>query len=193
MTNTDDNSFLGFQWPSDVKFSNLRASSSKIREALQFWLELRNGSQLPTVSDFDFVKVPQLVSHLTSIDVGPEPDRFRLRYIGSSIAEMTGRNATGKELDEELYPENRENVVRWARHSWKTAQPVLVTSGVAFADRDWTTLESLHLPLRSDEGKVVRIVSCVDPVEPRPELDFSTRRVLHDWRNSRPDSERDTL
>lgn len=184
MAGIDKDQYSGSKWPGDMESSNLGASSAKVRSALQFWCELGSCDQLPTVRDFDFLKIPELIPHLVSVDVGPGPEDFRYRQIGTYMTDMSGRNATKSKLDEELYPDNREVMVRFHRHCWQTAEPVLVTSRVAFADRDWATLESLFLPLCSDQGEVTRIVCCADEVELRRELDLSNDRVVLDWRNS---------
>lgn len=78
-------------------------SAPKIRALYDYWRSIHPGGGLPGRRHFDPVDIPTLLSHLWMIDVAREPLRFRFRLLGTEIVKFTGRDDTGRWLDE-VYP-----------------------------------------------------------------------------------------
>lgn len=66
----------------------------------QHWLTLKGDRALPSPADFDILGLPQLMGHLHILEVAVDPPRFRFRLFGTRIAEIAGRDLTGRWVDE---------------------------------------------------------------------------------------------
>ncbi len=64
------------------------------------WTSLQASGRLPPPSAFDILEVPKLFGHLHLVDVIGTPPRFRFRLFGTTIAEIGGRDLTGRWVDE---------------------------------------------------------------------------------------------
>lgn len=137
---------------------------------LELWRERRHEGRLPARADFD---PRELASHLGWIvltDVEDDPLRFRYRLIGSNVAEMAGRDMTGRYLDDIYTPEVFRIVTAGYRAAIELRQPVRVHGRFHQVDRGYMTLESLELPLSSDGRRVdmLMVRDCIAFAEDQP-------------------------
>ena len=107
----------------------------------------------PDWASFDPLQVPQILPDVVVVDVGWSPLRFRYRVVGTRIADIAGRDATGRWLDESLYGDNLEVMLWTYRRCAETAAPLATVGRVHFANKEWITLAHLFLPYsRYGEG-----------------------------------------
>jgi hypothetical protein len=116
---------------------------------------------MPARADFDPVDVPQILPNITITDVFYDPLRFRYRLIGTAITELTGRDATGKWLDRELYGDNLDRMLWTFQSCVEGREPVAVRQQAQFPNRDWVTVEVLLMPLGDRDDRVSQIISCL--------------------------------
>ena len=72
-----------------------------LRELHAFWDGKRAGRAMPARRDLDPVEIPGLLKHLILLDVTHDPLRFRVRLYGTAVADLRGRDLTGRYLYED--------------------------------------------------------------------------------------------
>lgn len=148
-------------------------ASPKIRALYAYWLSIRpQGGLLPARRHFDPLDVPELLPNIWMIDVRRDPLRFRFRLVGTEVVRFTGRDATGRWLDE-VYPDYRSSDAYRVHHAVaESGRPHYRRSGVlSNPGRPFVEAERLYLPLAED-GRNVDIVLVMtlysgDPPPPR--------------------------
>jgi hypothetical protein len=156
--------------------------SPNLRQLRDVWLGALDGRTMPSRRDFDPIKMPRLLPHIAMTDVFYEPLRFRYRLIGTAITAMTGRDATGRWLDEDLYGDRTERFLWTFKTCVETRAPVAVRQHAQFPDRDWAVVEVLLMPMGETGDSVEMILSGVVVVDtkiphPSPDIGF-----IPDWR-----------
>lgn len=131
---------------------------------LEIWRRRCVNARLPSRSDFEPSVFAGHLGWIVLTDVEHEPLRFRFRLIGSNVAEMAGRDVTGRYLDEVYSPEVHRVVTAGYRAAVELRQPVRVHGYFRQVDRGFMTLESLELPLSSD-GRTVDMLMVRDCIE----------------------------
>ena len=79
----------------------------RLHRLYHHWHALRGGNAMPSPAQFDILAVPQLMGHVHVVEVHGDPPRFRFRLFGTRVAEVGGRDLTGKWVDD-IQPQ------RWA-------------------------------------------------------------------------------
>src|SRR5690349_17666713 len=76
----------------------------RLRTLARYWFSRRSGDQVPSRADIDPLDFPALLPNIMLLDRVAENghDRFRFRLSGTNIALHTGRELTGRYLDEVL-------------------------------------------------------------------------------------------
>lgn len=135
----------------------------KIRALFQYWQSIHRDpehpeSELPGRQHLDPMDIPQLLPNIWMIDVTHEPLRFRFRLVGTEIVKFTGRDATGKWLDE-IYPDyQNSDAYRFHRACALSGRPAYRKGSVlSNPGRDYIEAERLYLPL-AENGKDVDIL-----------------------------------
>ena len=129
----------------------------ELAPVLAWW---RSTGAPPTVSAFSpFVIPTRLLPNTTLFDVEEGPRRYRVRLMGTAIADHFGGDATGRYLDEVFAPAAYD-IVRSGFDS-----PV-ATGTPHFAARVYNTMQGreisfsrLVLPLADDRGRIIRLIS----------------------------------
>jgi len=123
----------------------------KIHTLFGYWDSLRSGTGLPTRSDFDPTKIPNLLPNIWLIDVVPPTPRFRYRLVGTAIVEARGHDQTGAYLDQEVadFPRSQTCIdlqkVLAGTVSWRRGLPDKL-----HRLNDIVSLERIFLPLASN-------------------------------------------
>jgi hypothetical protein len=134
-------------------------AAPKIKALYAYWLSIRPaGGLLPARRHFDPLDIPELLPNIWMIDVRRDPLRFRFRLIGTEVVRFTGRDATGRWLDE-VYPNYRSSDAYHVHCAVaESSRPRYRKSGVlSNPNRKQVTAERLYLPL-ADDGRNVDIV-----------------------------------
>ena len=142
-------------------------AAPKIRALLRYWESIRprgaESGALPGRRHLDPVDIPELLPNIWMIDVAREGQadtgpRFRFRLVGTEIVKFTGRDATGRWLDE-TYPGYAESdAFRFHRRVAESGRPDYRRGGVlSNPGRGHIEAERLYLPL-ADDGRMVDIL-----------------------------------
>lgn len=158
-----------------------RISSAMILALRDHWIEACGARAMAERADIDPLKMPKLLPHVVLTEVHQKPLRFRYRLIGTWVTEMSGRDVTGRWLDEEIYGNNTERML-WAYHKCVDQRtPVAVREQVQFTAKEWIVIEALLLPLGNDVDGVTMILSGVDDVANSVEKPPEGSRYTLDW------------
>jgi len=133
----------------------LRFRRPELRELAALWDEKRAGRLAPDRGDFSpFVLRPYLPRVLI-YEIVHEPDgrrRFRIRLYGTLISQYSGRDPTGKFVDEIMTEQayaDFNNGLSWATDN---AKPLRAAGSYYFVDRSFVQFESVTLPLTVGRG-----------------------------------------
>ena len=132
----------------------------EIRELIDYWRSIHPQSGLPGRRHFDPIDLPELLAQIWLIDVARAPLRFRFRLVGTALVEFTGRDSTGKWLDE-VYPEFAESgLSQRLRRCVETAEPQFRRHSIATQARSsQIEAEQIYLPLAADGASVDMILA----------------------------------
>ena len=134
-------------------------AAPKVKALHAYWQSIRpEPGLLPGRRHFDPLDIPQLLPNLWMIDVCGAPPRFRFRLIGTEIVKFTGRDETGRWLDE-VYPNYRSGeAYRVHCAVVESGRPRYRKSGVlSRPGRRGVEAERVYLPL-AENGRTVDIV-----------------------------------
>ncbi|MCW5750354.1 MAG: PAS domain-containing protein [Alphaproteobacteria bacterium] len=141
-------------------------SEIRLVRLLEYWEGKRAGREMPRRSDIDPIEIPAILPILYLTEVGHEPFRVRFRLVGTEVVRLTGRDVTGRHVDESLYGENAAEILGFFRAACEHRRPVLVQGHAYWLhQKEWMRVTSLHLPLGS-EGAHVGMVLCGFAAEP---------------------------
>lgn len=130
------------------------------------WSGWSRDGALPGRADFDPLDLAYLLGRLLLMDVvGPPPLRFRYRLIGSTLAQRSHRDLTGRFTDAVEDAEYRAYVEDWHRRILETRRPGGRLVRRMIAGR-WIYYEMLTLPLSSDDATVDMTLSGFHYAEP---------------------------
>lgn len=145
-------------WPENVPGD----CHEKIRQIVTYWLSIHPADGLPGRQHLDPLDIPQLLPNVRLQDVVGVPPRIRMRLMGTRVVEFFGKDHTGKWLDD--VSEDFANsgtyrdfldVVREKQPSWRQGRARLVY------EKDFVTLERVHLPLARDGTTVDMVLTCM--------------------------------
>ncbi|MBI1776524.1 MAG: PAS domain-containing protein [Proteobacteria bacterium] len=125
-----------------------------IREVACLWQAKRRGRLAPSRRDLDPDELRLYLPNIFMLDVVEPGMRFRVRLMGTGLVRATGRDNTGRFLDEVLpashYPGVREElddvVTRFV--------PRYAISSMAWQRRSFARYHRLMVPLSDDEVRV---------------------------------------
>jgi hypothetical protein len=124
---------------------------------LGYWRAKRRPGILPGRKDIDPVDIrPDVLPNLQLIDVVPAHPRrrFRFRLVGTRIVDLTGRESTGRFVDEIIDPARVAEMEVWMGRVVDVPEAWVYSAPLAFKHNDWKWAWRLSLPLAAD-GKNV--------------------------------------
>jgi len=132
----------------------------EMRELVGNWLSIHPGDRLPGRGAFDPGAVPRLLRHLVLTDVERNPYRFKVRVLGTAVADAFGRDFTGKYMDE-VFTGHGASLSHTLRvRAVETGLPCLRPAGPGtFPGLEIAPLEGVHLPFASDGVTVDCVMS----------------------------------
>jgi len=142
-------------------------ADARLNALFDYWKAIRGERSCPALADLDPAKIPRLLPVLYLIDVLADPRRFRYRLIGTELAVFTGRDSTGRMVDEALYePAVLDRVLSGMNHVADTGTALLsIGSSYWVARKEWARVALLLLPLAAD-GRMVDMILGGIAVEP---------------------------
>ena len=113
-----------------------------------YWDVKRGDRLMPARADLDPLDIPQVLSHLILLDVTHDPLRFRVRLYGTEVADLRGRDLTGRYLYEGAPTTIGETTRPWNLATVETRRPHYVTGPYEdISDGRLGTFHRLGLPL----------------------------------------------
>lgn len=141
----------------------LHLQRPELKALLALWRDLKGERAVVDRAAFDPTTTlrPYLARVLIHEMVGTPPaHRFRFRLYGTRIAQFTGRDSTGRFVDETVMPsaaQSYHDIMTWVATE---ARPLRVTGTLHYHDRSFLKFETLCL-LLSVGGPEIRQVLCV--------------------------------
>lgn len=132
----------------------------------RYWLLRANETGgVPKLADIDLMELWQHAGHISISDVERAPNlgetRFRWRYAGTKLYELTGLELTGRYMDEvftgsdEVLDVHATIVSKGNSHFWRRSIQNMVT------DSEPLSYERLSMPLKNEYGDIGHVLSIV--------------------------------
>lgn len=140
--------------------------SPTLRALAQYWLAKRGDRDMPSRADIDPIEIPALLSRMALLDVLPGTPRFRFRLVGTQVASFTGRDMTGRTVDEAAYGIHTHDAIKVYSSSIDRRGPTYGFNRAVAVGRETLVVEWLNLPLSSDGKAVDVLIIGLDAVAP---------------------------
>ena len=136
--------------------------SPPIRQAYQYWEAKRCGRFAPSRVDIDPLEMKGFLAHVVLIEVEQNPQRYRIRLMGTAFAEQYGEEVTEKYLDELDFGDAMPGVLAIYDRVVAVGEPGY-TKATSYKKADGRVIrfERIALPLSEDGATVNMIMSCV--------------------------------
>ena len=138
--------------------------SERIRRAYAYWLSKCDQRPMPSRADLDPTEIPDLLPHVTLVDVVPDARRFIYRLVGTAEVDARGRDPTGMSVAEAYFGPTPESAVDNYVRVRETRQPFFERADYTTPNGRYVDEEALFLPLSSD-GATVDIILVVARVK----------------------------
>jgi len=143
----------------------------RLRRFYDYWQGKRQGDRLPGRQHIDPLEIPDLLPHISILDVVGAGDavRFRFRLVGTANVRIAGREYTGAFIDDvferedaaRLHAAYRDIVERREPHYWVTQAAVRGNPPVNYA--------RLMVPLATDGETVDMLMGLFFFTDPPPQ------------------------
>lgn len=126
----------------------------ELKSLTALWHEKRGSRIAPDRTDFDPLTLRDYLSRIIIYEVvgAPPQHRFRFRLYGTLVAEFSGRDVTGRMLDEVMPPEACADYRRILDKLITEPYPLRVTGTLYYLDRSFVHFECVSLPLTVGGG-----------------------------------------
>jgi len=140
--------------------------SPEIVVAVEYWLSIRPGENLPGRQHFDPTDIPKMLRYTWLIDVNRDPLAFTFRLVGTGVVDFFGSDPTGHRLDHVF--EDFENTIacRDFREVVEKREPRWRRGTATLSHGDKIgTLERIYLPFARN-GSDVDMIFCLTVFNP---------------------------
>ncbi|HLT78395.1 MAG TPA: PAS domain-containing protein [Ferrovibrio sp.] len=139
----------------------LRFKRPELPALVALWEDLRAGRRAPDRADFSpFVLRPYLPRVLIYEIVNEATvRRFRIRLYGTLISEYSGRDPTGKFVDETMSERAYADFDRGLSWVADNARPLRAAGSYYFVDRSFVRFESVTLPLTAGGSEIAQLLN----------------------------------
>jgi hypothetical protein len=135
--------------------------SQASREIVALWQRLKSGDQLPKRSDIRPEALAPWLGNIALVEVFSDPRRFRLRLVGTRIADVAGRDSTGKWFDELYSGADLVNLNEVYSASVDDGEPYFVRGNMRVAGKEFIEFDAIHLPFADVAGDICMIVNFI--------------------------------
>lgn len=125
---------------------------------MALWHEKRAGRVAPDRADFSAFVLRPYLPRVLIYELQP-PGRFRIRLYGTLISRYSGRDATGKYLDEIMSAEALDDFNTGLSWAIENASPLRATGTYYFVDRSFVHFESITLPLTAGGNEIAQLLN----------------------------------
>jgi hypothetical protein len=138
----------------------LEIVDERLRRLYDYWKKERGKRPLPARNDIDPVELRYLLGYLVLLDVLDGPRQFRVRLQGTELERWTGRDLTGKTLDQLPSPQLAAVAGELLAQAVAARAPCH-RIGVQIIDDLPRRFEALVLPLAADGVAVNMLLAAV--------------------------------
>lgn len=138
------------------------AGELRFRNFFGYWQRCAPAGRLPGRQHVDPLDIPAAVlPYIALYDIVPHGEDFRVRcrLVGTGVVELLGTDNTGRFLDETMTPD----AYRPLHDSYRTVcrgEPQYWQRILPYANRSFTAVTRLALPLATDGARVDMVISC---------------------------------
>ena len=126
----------------------------RLSRLFDYWLSKRNGGPAPGRADVRPSEIKPYLPVVHLIDVYDDPMRFRHRLVGTELVERTGRDVTGKWVDESLYGSATGEVLDGLKRVTEEVRPYRTLANLDYLGNSSLLMEAVELPLVNNRGQV---------------------------------------
>jgi hypothetical protein len=134
--------------------------SQRIHRLHAYWRD-KAGTGMPSRAEFDPVDVRDLLPNLMMVDMVGQPPRFRYRLVGTRVAQYTGFDFTGRDLDEMVF-QGRDFMDECYGRLLSERRPIFGHYAWLVRSRHFGRCEVALFPLSDDGKRVDRCISIED-------------------------------
>ena len=125
----------------------------RIQEFYNYWVSIHPSEhQLPSRAHFAPEQIPALLPRTWMFNVYHNPLRFKFRLLGTSIAPVVGKEASGEWLDEAFPDLVNTGVYDDYSYVAKNNKPLYRNGQPQYFMPDYKNIERLILPLVDEKG-----------------------------------------
>lgn len=132
--------------------------SDRIKRAHSYWQSKCHRCHMPSRADIDPMDIPDLLPHVTLVDVVADARRFVYRLVGTAEVDARGRDPTGMSVAEAYFGPTPESALVNYVTVMETQQPVFERADFTTPNGRYVDEEALFLPLSSDGATVDKIL-----------------------------------
>jgi hypothetical protein len=142
-----------FRFDPDLQFHR-----PELQALMALWQEKRAGRTVPDREDFTVFVLRPYLARVLIYEWQPQ-GRFRVRLYGTQISRYSGRDPTGKYLDEILSGEALEDFNNGLTWAMQHASPLRATGTYYFVDRSFVHFESITMPLTAGSDQITQLLT----------------------------------
>ncbi len=129
---------------------------------VDYWNAKRGEREMPGRQDIDPAEIPQLLPHITLIDVIDGGARFRYRLVGTAVVDGFNRNHTGRHVDELDVPQfGRDALHIQYRSVLRKRRPIYLRNIYVMAGNVEAVTPRVLAPLSRDGQAIDMIISAL--------------------------------
>ena len=148
----------------------LDLSDPRLRRFYDYWQSKHRGDRLPGRQDIDPLEIPDLLPHVSMVDVvGKGGDmRFRFRLVGTAYVHIAGREYTGAFIEDVFEADDAVRLQAAYREIVETRQPHYWSTSIVVRGNPPVRYARLMVPLASDGDTVDILMGVFFPTDPPP-------------------------
>lgn len=139
--------------------ASLEIANARLRRLYDYWEAKRGERVAPTRRDINPVEIPDLLGFVNIYEVRDDPRDFKIRLNGSEVAEMLGRDITGKYCSTVISGPDAVRCKAAFNICVDRRSPAIVETSLAFCDKPYITQTMIVLPLSSAGERVDMIIT----------------------------------
>ena len=144
------------------RYTNPAQIQSELVRSLFHWWHAHRGADIPDRSDLDPGDLKKLLPNLMLSDLEENPFRVRYRLVGTKVAEATGLNFTGMDLDQLMPVESEEPWMDDYHVVFATREPAYGVSSVPMPNGAVYVYEFGIFPLRNGGTSIAQFLAIED-------------------------------
>lgn len=135
-------------------FSISEIGDEALQALYKFWDDLRGDRNAPMKGDLDPLLIPRhILPQIALFDIEWDPDRVKLRLVGTQITTWFGKDCTGLYLDDPAYYPIGQKQLPYFLNVARTLQPHYLTAYAPDNEKKYRNFARLLMPLKGNSGR----------------------------------------